>query len=128
MMTDIVKAFVEALLQVLKPRLPGWAYALLKNILDEVVKSQPTVPVAAAPDALKAWVQQLLLDQIAQRVKWPLVAAVLTRAVKAVDGALLDFVWDLAMAKLNNQPTPMMMVPAVYDPISFDDLVEQYSN
>ncbi len=127
MMNDIVKAFCEALLQVIKPRVPGWAYALLKNVLDEVVSSQVTVPVGAAPDALKAWVQQLLLDQIAQRVKWPLVAAVLTRTVKTVDGALLDFVWDLAMAKLSGQPTPMMMTPAVHDPVSFDDLVDYYA-
>lgn len=111
MSKDFLKVLFQTILEVLRTKIPAWAYPFLKEFLDKALATaEVTAVAAAAPDALKAWVKGFLLAQIDERVPFIVLRAVLGRLVKALDGAILDFVWDLAMDKLNgtNAARPMV--------------------
>lgn len=119
--SSTLKMFLTVVLEFFKPKLPGWAYALVKSVLDKLLADfVPTI--GAAPDSLKDWVKQYLLEYAA-KIPYPLVSAVVTRVIKTIDGAVLDFLWDLAMARLLGQPAVMMAIPFHAD-LTLDDLVD----
>lgn len=116
-----LKMFLTVLLEFFKPKVPTWAYALIKSVLDKLIAD--FVPVmGAAPDALKDWVKAHLLEYAA-KIPFPFVANVVTRAIGILDGAVLDYLWDLAQARLAGQP-PVMMSPPGHAALGFEDLVD----
>ena len=122
-----LKMLLQAVAEVLKSKLPAWAYGLLKGFLDTVQVNTNSValPAGDAPDFLKAWFKAFLLDQIRDHVQMPFVQAVLVRVVESLDGMVLDFIWDLVAAKLGGQPALMMSAPGA--DIALDDVVAAYA-
>lgn len=108
-------------------KLPPWLYAIVKGFLDDINPTAPT-HITDAPDALKSWVKEQLLDAIG-RMKFPFVARVLTRVVESLDGVILDFVWDSVMAQLKGlitSPSPVAAL-AAGEAINVDDITAEYA-
>lgn len=117
---DTLKMFLTVVLEFFKSKVPTWAYALIKSVLDKLIAD--FVPVmGAAPDQLKDWVKTHLLEYV-NKIPVPFVVAVLTRILTVLDGQLLDYLWDLAQARLLGQPQVMMAAPEVA--LTFEDLVD----
>jgi hypothetical protein len=115
MSKEFLKVFLETALELFKSKIPSWVYSFLKEFLDGVLARTETLPamVGAAPDFLKGWVRNFLLAQIADHVGSAILKAILNRLVTAMDGAILDVIWDLTMDKLNGTSTarPMLAMP-----------------
>lgn len=124
-----LKMLLQTTVEVLKAKLPAWAYGLLKGFLDtvQVNVNKVTLPAGDAPDFLKAWFKAFLLDQIREHVQMAFVQAILVRVVEAMDGMVLDYIWDLLAAKLAGGSAPLMMTAPRAVAIDLDDIVAAYA-
>lgn len=117
-----LKMFLTVLLEFLKPKLGPVFYAMIKSVLDKML-ADFVQPIGAAPDQLKDWVKQYLLEYAA-KIPVPFVAGVVTRVINSLDGVILDYLWDLVQARLLGQPVLMGTTPEVAAfTVSFDDLL-----
>lgn len=119
---NLIKYALEALLELLQPRVPKWLYALLKSFIEKIDTSNVAVPVGDAPDVVKTWLITFLKSQVAVLVPLPFVALLINRVLDSVTGPLLDLLWDTIVAKMTGSPVPMMAgTPTAID---VDDLVD----
>lgn len=93
------KTLLPILLEVLKKYVGGWSAALFEKHLtpapDEVMTAEETEFKGSSLTDFKLWLQSVIIEQINARVKRVVIRDIMVRMVKALDGAVLQFIWDM---------------------------------
>jgi hypothetical protein len=114
----------SALLVILLP-LVGQAFGpLVQKLLERLLPKSGSVPVGvtAAPDTLKNFLRDMLVKQIESRLAFaPALKSIVLAVVKALDGMLLDMLWDkLFQQNLVLTPAPVKVTAkAVQEEVAF---------
>ena len=121
---NLIKFALEALLELIQPRVPKWLYALLKSFIEKIDTLNVAVPVGDAPDVIKTWLITFLKSQVSVLVPLPFVALLINRVLDSFTGPLLDLLWDTIVAEMTGSPVPVSATAGTPTAIDVDDLVD----